>query len=104
MHSLQRKCTCDELFAHPLGLNLQNQAEQLNSAWQLNAAIVAQCLSAKSCYKSECGGRPSIRDTEIKGSLPEGDQKAHKYTCFARSASCCMYWPWKIYIVRKDQL
>ena len=66
MHSLQRKCTCDELFAHPLGLNLQNQAEQLNSACQLKAAIVAQCLSAKSCYKSECGGRSSFRDTEIK--------------------------------------
>ena len=35
MHSLQSKCTCDELFAHPLGLSLQNQAEQFNSACQL---------------------------------------------------------------------
>ena len=26
--------------------------------------------------------------TKVIGSIPEGDQKGHKYTCFARSALC----------------
>ena len=38
MRSVQSKCTCDELFAHPPGLNLKNQAEQFNSACELKAA------------------------------------------------------------------
>ena len=34
--------------------------------------------------------------TKVIGSIPEGEHKAHKYTCFARSALCtfmiCIHW------------
>ena len=31
---------------------------------------------------------PISHCTKVIGSIPEGDQKGHKYTCFARSALC----------------
>ena len=31
--------------------------------------------------------------TKVIGLIPEGDQKGHKYTCFARSALCT----WNLY-------
>ena len=63
MTSLQSKCTCD-LFGHPLGLNLLEAA--------LHSTLVE---SVAHC-------------TKVIGSIPEGEQKAYKYTCFARGALC----------------
>ena len=42
--------------------------------------------------------------TKVKGSIQEGEQKAHKYTCFARSALCTgnLYYLYAIECLSQD--